>query len=180
MFGARKVLGKKNATVGIGSPRFGPAEVSVESSAPIVPLLVSAYSTPAPIVQPTARELGLPVKKMPCSVKGAEVRASAAVGDAARSVDHQAIVRRGDEADFAARRSEPVQARLGVHAECIAQKEPRSAEGRAGEIEGLAQGRPVEVGYDAEHERPGLPVVAGLAAADKAALPVPIPPGNSC
>jgi len=31
----------------------------------MVMLLVSAYSTPAPIVQPTRVELGLPLKKTP-------------------------------------------------------------------------------------------------------------------
>src|SRR5271156_3832004 len=45
-------------------------------------------------------------------VKGAEVRAAAAVSDTARSVNLQAIVGGDDEADLAARRSQPIQARL--------------------------------------------------------------------
>ena len=103
------------------------------------------------------------------------MRAPTTVGDAARSIDHQAIVRRGDEADFRPRGSQPVQARLRVHVELIAEKGPGPAKGGTGGIEGLAQGRPIEVGYDTEHERAGLPIVARLAAADKSGLTVSDP-----
>src|SRR5271166_5031361 len=106
------------------------------------------------------------------------MRAAAAVGDAARSIEHQAIVRRGDEADFRASRSKPIQVRLGVHIQGVAQKAGRNArtrKRRAGEILRAAQTRPVEVGYDAEHERARLPVIASLAAAEESALAVSDP-----
>ena len=112
------------------------------------------------------------------SGKADEVRAAAAVSDTARSVNLQAIVGGDDEADLAARRSQPIQARLGVHVEFIAEKGPSPAKGGAGGIEGLAEARPVEVGYDTEHERPGLPIVASLAAAEESALAVSNPAGK--
>src|SRR3984957_1460063 len=100
-------------------------------------------------------------------VEHVEMRASAAVGDTTRGVDHEPIVRRGDEAQAGACSSEPVETRLGVDVEDIAREEPRSAKRGAGEVGVLTHGRSVKVGFDAEHEGARLPIVAGLAAANK-------------
>ena len=60
-----------------------------------------------------------------------------------------------------------------MHIEVVAAHGRRYAdagERRAGVIVGLAEARSVEIGLDAEHRRAGLEVVAGLAAADEAAI----------
>ena len=116
-----------------------------------------------------------------CVIKGVvnvEVRASAAVRDAARSIDLETIVRRDNEPNLTAGRSQPVQARLGVHVQGVTIKnEGNSSPGkrRTAVVEVLAERRAVEVGYDAEHECSGLPVVASLATADEAALAISDP-----
>ena len=48
----------------------------------------------------------------------------------------------------------------------------QSRERRTAVVEVLAERRAVEVGYDAEHERAGLPIVPSLAAADETALAI--------
>jgi len=64
-------------TVEVGKNGFGPSLAGVYErkagslagytySPAMVQLLVSAYSTPAPTVQPTREELGLPLKASPC------------------------------------------------------------------------------------------------------------------
>src|SRR5262249_8172508 len=96
--------------------------------------------------------------------------AAAAIGDTARGVDQQAIIWRGDEAQPCARGAQPAQARLAVDAQEVAREERGDAcsgKGNADVIERLADGCPLEVGFDAEHEGARLPIIAGLAAADE-------------
>src|SRR3984957_3981818 len=96
---------------------------------------------------------------------------AAAVSDTARGVNHQAIVRRDDEANATARGPQPGQAILTINGEGVAAetccRSEWAGKGTADVIERLAEGRAIEVGFDTEHEGAGLPIVAGLAAADE-------------
>src|SRR4029077_5147002 len=66
---------------------------------------------------------------------------------------------------------QPGQAVLTINGEGVAPetccRSEWAGKGTADVIERLAEGRPIEVGFDTEHEGAGLPVVAGLAAADE-------------
>src|SRR5258708_21531015 len=91
-----------------------------------------------------------------------------AVRGATRAVEHQTIVRRDHEANTTACRPEPAQAVFAIDRQEVArQRASNGKERRADVAELLAEGRPIKVGFDAEHKGARLPVVAGLAAADE-------------
>src|SRR5580693_9138508 len=91
----------------------GAAKISVEIFGPDRPVVGKrVFDARAGCPADTCRTRAATEYRAGRGVKDAEVRASAAVSDTARCVDHQAIVRRDHEADAPTRRPEPVEASL--------------------------------------------------------------------